>query len=239
MANVHATSNVSDRTAEALIDLILSDKLGAGTALPSERQLMDQLGVSRLVCREALAKLRGMGIIRAHHGKGAFVAELKDACANPATLKLLLGYGEISNDDIIRARLIIEPVAAGWATRQANKADRQEILSEAEAGFEGIEEMSVLDRAQKIAQLDVAFHQHIAAASGNPILPMLLKSMHELLLRIRLEVLIVKPDIVAQVCVDHRKIGAAIAGGDTEGAQRAMERHIRLRGRELLGAGKG
>ena len=58
--------------------------------------------------------------------------------------------------------------------------------------------------------------------------------MHELMLRVRLEVLILRPDITQRALADHRKIAAAIAAGDDKGAEAAMKRHIRLRGKELL-----
>jgi len=56
----------------------------------------------------------------------------------------------------------------------------------------------------------------------------------ELLLRVRLEALILKPDIALRALADHLKIAMAIRDGDSEGAKQAMERHIRLRGKELL-----
>ena len=74
----------------------------------------------------------------------------------------------------------------------------------------------------------------VAAAGGNPVFPMLLKDIHELLWRVRFEVLIIKPDITSRALVDHRKIATAIAEGDSKEAEEAMERHIRLRCRELL-----
>ncbi len=63
---------------------------------------------------------------------------------------------------------------------------------------------------------------------------MLLKNMHELMLRVRLEVLILHPDITRQALVDHKKIAAAIVDGDAKGAEEAMRRHIQLRGNELI-----
>ena len=153
--------------------------------LPSERELMREFGVSRLACREALAKMQGMGILKARHGKGVYLTDIRSMSVNPAVLRLLQVYGDISNANVLQARLIIEPPSAG-------------------------------------------------AASGNPVFPMLLKDIHELLWRVRFEVLIIKPDITSRALVDHRKIAAAIAEGDSKEAEEAMERHIRLRGRELL-----
>jgi len=232
--DIRQQANIADRIAEDLVDRILSDNFDIGEFLPSERNLMQEFGVSRLVCREALAKLRGMGIIKTRHGKGAFLADVKEAAVNPATLRILKAHGNISNTDVLQARLIIEPEAAGLAASHRNRTQSEQIYRQAEQAVGEYANLPLVERTQRCAEADVLFHQAIAAASGNPLLPMLLKSMHELLLRVRLEVLILKPDIVSRALADHLKIAMAIRDGDSEGAKRAMERHIRLRGEELL-----
>src|SRR2546422_7005798 len=44
-----------------------------GVALPSERKLMDEYGVTRATVRNALAELRAEGLIVMERGAGAFV----------------------------------------------------------------------------------------------------------------------------------------------------------------------
>lgn len=232
--DIRQEANIADRIAEVLVDRILADNFDMGEFLPSERDLMQEFGVSRLVCREALAKLRGMGIIKTQHGKGAFLADIKKATINPATLKILKAHGDISNLKVLQARLIIEPEAAGLAARHCNRSQSEKIYQQVEQSTAEYNNLPLVERAQRFAETDILFHQSITAASGNPLLPMLLKSMHELLLRVRLEALILKPDIALRALADHLKIAMAIRDGDSEGAKQAMERHIRLRGKELL-----
>ncbi|MDY6913135.1 MAG: FadR/GntR family transcriptional regulator [Planctomycetota bacterium] len=232
--DVHAKTNISDRIADALLERIMADGLGAGQVLPSERELMHEFGVSRLACREALAKLRGMGIIQARHGKGAFLADLDNSSLTPAILKLLRVHGHICSADVIDARLIIEPKAASLAARNANSAQRKGILNQVRDDLHNFEDSPIVQRARRFGEIDLSFHQSIAAASGNPILPMLLKSMHELLLRIRLEALILNPDIASRALADHKKIALAIGARDAQAAEKAMKSHIRLRGKDLL-----
>lgn len=232
--DVHANTNVADRMARALLDQIMTQKFSAGQALPSERELMRQFNVSRLACREALAKLRGMGIIESHHGKGTYLANTDELSVTPVSLELLQSQGHISNDDILEARLIIEPSGARLAASRADSSHRRLILDQANTQGDSFEGLSVVEYARHFSDVDIAFHQSVAAASGNPVLPMLLKSMHELLLRIRLEVLILQPDIVVRAMADHKKIAAAIDAADPITAARAMENHIQLRGKELL-----
>lgn len=232
--DVHVKTSISDHIVEELLERIRTNKLTAGDLLPSERTLMHEFGVSRLACREALAKLQGMGILKAHHGKGVYLADIKSLSVNPAVLRLLQVYGNISNNNVLEARLIIEPPAAALAAQQAGPDEKNAISKGVQDTEQDLSNLPLLERVQRFAEVDVAFHQAVASASGNPVLPMLLKNMHELMLRVRLEVLILKPDITQRALADHRKIAAAIAAGDAEEAEAAMERHIRLRGKELL-----
>ena len=66
-----------------LVDMISSGEYGAGDRLPPERILVEQLGVSRTVVREALNLLETRGLIRVEHGRGAIVsADGADALHN-------------------------------------------------------------------------------------------------------------------------------------------------------------
>lgn len=231
---IHNTSNISDRIVEKLLEMIRTNKLKSGDMLPSEREMMNDFGVSRLAYREALAKLQGMRVLKARHGKGVFLADIRSMSVNPEVLQLLQVYGDITNADVLQARLVIEPPSAGYAAKNASHTEKtqiRKITNEVENSLAGL---GPLEKAKRFAEEDVEFHQVVAAASGNPVLPMLLKSLHELLYRIRFEVLILKPDIIIRGMADHRKIAEAIQAGDSKAAAEAMERHLRLRGAELL-----
>jgi GntR family transcriptional regulator len=65
------------QTRDRVIDLI--DRLGVGNAIPSERQLSTDLGVSRLTVRAALDGLVREGYLVRRRGSGTFVREPKIA----------------------------------------------------------------------------------------------------------------------------------------------------------------
>lgn len=81
MANLLGSLSVdpaSDRAvfrqiADQLRALIRDGHLASGDQLPSEAQLMDQLGVARMTVRHALELLEREGLTRAEHGRGVFV----------------------------------------------------------------------------------------------------------------------------------------------------------------------
>ena len=64
-------------TRSRVLDLI--EQLGVGDAIPSERQLCSELGVSRLTVRAALDDLVRDGMLVRRHGSGTFVSEPKIA----------------------------------------------------------------------------------------------------------------------------------------------------------------
>src|SRR2546421_12333501 len=64
-------------TRQQVLDLI--ESLGVGEAIPSERQLSADLGVSRLTLRAALDELAREGYVIRRRGSGTFVSEPKIA----------------------------------------------------------------------------------------------------------------------------------------------------------------
>jgi GntR family transcriptional regulator len=80
MATVGGTKQVATKQSEArsrVLDLI--EQLRVGDAIPSERQLTHELGVSRLTVRAALDDLVREGLLVRRHGSGTFVSEPKIA----------------------------------------------------------------------------------------------------------------------------------------------------------------
>ena len=66
-----------ERVAAHVRALIKQERRKAGTALPSENELRDQLGVSRNTVRRAYALLVAEGLVVRRQGAGAFVADVK------------------------------------------------------------------------------------------------------------------------------------------------------------------
>jgi GntR family transcriptional regulator len=100
-----------DRVHAYLLDLIEEGK--AGASIPSERQLCEQLGVSRPTLRSVVDELVRDGALVRHHGKGVFIARAKIA----QRLTQLGGTGShtlASVDGVWASRtLAFEVVAAG------------------------------------------------------------------------------------------------------------------------------
>lgn len=67
------TSSLVDRVEDNLVQLLQDRKLKVGDSIPTELELTAILGVSRTVVREALLRLRLMGLIESKKKKGAVI----------------------------------------------------------------------------------------------------------------------------------------------------------------------
>src|SRR5499426_4787667 len=81
--------------------------LRPGDRLPSERELIDILDISRPSLREALRALSMLGVIESRHGGGAFVTDL-EARTLLAPLDFFLSLSESNLADVFESRRIIE-----------------------------------------------------------------------------------------------------------------------------------
>ena len=66
-------NSASSQIYEQLLHYIISGEWPVGTRLPSEKDLAEQFGVSRVPIREALQRLRAIGVVRSLQGSGSFV----------------------------------------------------------------------------------------------------------------------------------------------------------------------
>jgi DNA-binding FadR family transcriptional regulator len=67
------TRSLAEAVVEYLKERIASQALQRGDKLPTESELMDTLGVSRTVIREAISRLQAGGLIETRHGIGSFM----------------------------------------------------------------------------------------------------------------------------------------------------------------------
>lgn len=204
---------------EHLEHVILSGAVAVGSKLPSERELCAIYDVSRPVIRETLAGLVERGYIEVFPGRGSFVrAVAVDELAEP--LSRATRQAGITARHLVSARLMLECAAAELAAERASDEDIARIdraLAEHNAAS------SLADRAHT----DLAFHEAVAVASGNPVIALMFGAIrtqvHALMLRSL-------SDRVVRNAGDpmHERIAEAIAAHDPGGARQAMRDHVEL-----------
>ncbi|MFN8203811.1 MAG: FadR/GntR family transcriptional regulator [Solirubrobacteraceae bacterium] len=205
-----------EEVADQLIRLIASGHTEE-VRLPPERQLCDDLAVSRNVLREALSALTRMGVIDTR-GKTRFgrtararALQLGRAPSQPPSRDPLL--------DPIEVRRILEPEVAAIATERATAAALEEIRRCVELMAEGIE------AGQNVVEYDSAFHSAIARATDNLIVMELVAGLAESLRHSR-EVSFRPREASTEALADHQAILDAMERRDPAAAREAMTAHL-------------
>ncbi|MDT8862102.1 FadR family transcriptional regulator [Alkalihalobacillus sp. MEB130] len=141
---------------------ILSEiKLGSfeiGDKLPSERELCEQFGVSRAPIRQALSALELNGVIYSRQGEGVYVKNKETVAQNSQSAFFL---ESVSPEDIVEARMNIEPLIIQFAALRATEEDivglRATLTKMEEETKAGI----------YVPETDETLHSQIAKASQN------------------------------------------------------------------------
>lgn len=152
---------VSDLVAERLLSMIADGRLAPGQRLPGERQLAEQMGVSRVSVRAALQRLKTQGFLAAVQGGGTKVIS-SETTMDPG-LAQLLRLNRENLHDLAELRVLME----AWAARRAALNATPEHLAEMSAVLAAMEADSA--RGQRNADDDVRFHLAVAKASGSAI----------------------------------------------------------------------
>jgi DNA-binding FadR family transcriptional regulator len=146
---------------QRLRDAIEQGYLSVGEPVPSERELCEQLGVSRTIVREAIRVLSAQGILTVSQGRRAVVAaDLRSASLGPIR-QLVEDTARRTFSDILDARLILEVACAERAAQRAGAAD----LAAMQSALDGLRTAPPHSRAAEAAHL--AFHRAVAQASNN------------------------------------------------------------------------
>lgn len=205
-----------------LRNMITQKQVAVGERLPPERELAQQLNVTRTLVREALIMLELEGLIEVRRGAGIYV--INDAPVARAAIP------SASNDagpfEMLQARQLLESNIAEFAALQATRDDivkmRQALaLEERELAQATVDQSEDGDRN---------FHLAIAEATHNSMLVELFKQSwqwrEDNVMWSQLHRHLVDSDYRKQWLEDHKKILAALIKKDARAAKQAMWQHL-------------
>lgn len=202
---------------------IQAGQLLPGDKLPTESAVMELLGVSRTVVREAISRLQASGFVETRHGIGTFVLE------SPAADNFRIDSHNLATlDDVIAVlelRISLETEAAGLAAQRAS-AEQLAAMADALQSFS----MAIHSESDAVPS-DFQFHMEIAKATGNRHFADLMTYLGtHLIPRTRIKTADQAPEgrqaYLARVHGEHESIYNAIQNQDTEGARAAMRTHL-------------
>ena len=155
--------NVGDIVFEQMMQAIASNEWASGAKIPSENELSDTLGVSRITVRGALQRLAALDIIETRRGKGSFVKELDSA----RDFITLFPSFVLNDNDIFQMLAFRDVFECGSASHAAHNAD-EESIARLEVALNGMKDNSLSSAERR--RWDTEFHVAIGEATKNPII---------------------------------------------------------------------
>jgi DNA-binding FadR family transcriptional regulator len=215
--------NLMEEVVARIAGEIRSGRLAPGARLPTEQKLMQAMGVSRTVVREAVAALRAEGLVTTRQGSGAFVSA--DTSRVPFRID---PDGLVSIEDVLdvmELRLAIEVEAAALAAERTT----QQALAAIDAALRDME--AAIGRGEGAVGEDFALHRAIAVASGNPRFVELLRYLGGYVIpRQRVRVSVDAPEqqrhYLTRIQKEHARICEAIGARRPAEARKAMRVHL-------------
>ncbi|WP_244850911.1 FadR/GntR family transcriptional regulator [Caballeronia sp. SL2Y3] len=216
--------NLTEEVVAELSERIRSGTLQPGDKLPTESEIMAQLGVSRTVVRESISRLQAARLVQTRHGIGTFVLEAGDhdrfqiEAAGDLTIRDVMA--------ILELRISLEAEAAGLAAMRRtdeNLAQMRRALDEFER--------HIASGTENAVAADVAFHLELAKATGNRYFHSILSQLGNTIIpRTRVNSAALAHNdpgsYLDRVNREHEDIYDAIERRDPEAARAAMRMHL-------------
>lgn len=197
---------------------ICSGRYRPGSVLPSEPELGERFGFSRIVIREAIKSLVAKGMLEVSRRVGTLVLEpSRWNLFDPHVITWRAAsadFDETMARDLMELRRIVEPAAVRLAAERASEGERRALRA------------AYMAMARAVAgkgdyvEADLAFHTTILSACGNQYVRQMQEALSAML-KASFEIVSTKPGGPAQSLPMHEAVCVAIEKGDAKAAERA------------------
>ncbi|MDX8452330.1 FadR/GntR family transcriptional regulator [Mesorhizobium sp. VK9D] len=209
--------SIWQEVASQISQMIDNGVMAPGEKLPSEREMCQQFGISRISLREALRALERQGFIEVHAGRGAFVRSPADRSQHVLQAWISMGADNVAK--VFELRKLFEPNLAALAARSITGENIDRLRA-------AIEALRVnLNDPEKAIEADADFHRILGESTGNPLIESL---VHFVMTATGAErsVTLNSTKGVKQALLGHERILERIVARDEAGARQAMEAHL-------------
>ncbi|HDS1737396.1 MULTISPECIES: FCD domain-containing protein [Pseudomonas] len=219
-----SSSTVVTSVVEKLRQALARGQWRSGDMLPGQRELAEQMGISRPSLREAVIVLETLGLVRSLPGKGVLVLDAEAA----ATESLSDSVGAPSLADVLELRYTLEPFIVGLVAQSANSGDigqlRLTLMDMREALDAGDSEAGVTAY--------IALHQALFALTTNPIFQSVVQQTGTALKQ-SADMLRNSPEHLAARLRESDAVVRAIRDKNSAEASAQMRRHILEEGQRM------
>lgn len=211
---------------EQIKNMVDKGEMKPGDKFPSERELMEKLGVSRAVLREAFRVLESRGLVESKPGGGRYLRKVDGFQLQGSTSMDLERFALV---DVVEAREIVEVRVARLAAERATDQELENLLAldeEFHGNRSNLAEYREKDR-------DLAFHIALAEMAHNFMLREMVNFMLTLTRDLR-EKAILDYDDWIMLCEQHSDIVRAIVKRNGADAAYRMSLHLESLRRDIL-----
>ena len=221
MFNPIIATKVYEQVIQQIKDMIADGSLKKGDKLPSERELVENLKVSRSSIREALRSMENIGLIECRQGIGNFIGtNMENSLYEPLSIMFLLQ--DNTSQEIFELRLAIEVETAELAAKKINLEELKELKLL-------VNKMKQTDDQNLSISLDKEFHYKVAQAAHNVLMLNMMNAVSSLVDAYRKDALVkivAVKDNIKVLALQHEKIYKALSENNSEESVKAMKAHI-------------
>ncbi|KVC82330.1 GntR family transcriptional regulator [Burkholderia ubonensis] len=214
MKNVPHT--VTDAAIATIRDRIEAGVYPVGSLLPAQRQLSEELEISRASLREALSTLEALGMLRIRAGKGVYVES-----AQASTSHAWRFAEQSSPPDTYQMRYALE----GFAARMAARVVTDDDIAWFEDNLAELHVALTENALDDASQLDFEFHMRIVNVAGNAAIESILRSSADIMKESQ-RMPFYRRELLFSTWHEHRAIVDALIAHDPDAAGTAIETHI-------------
>jgi GntR family transcriptional repressor for pyruvate dehydrogenase complex len=222
----------SDEAFRQVVAMIFEGQLAPGARLPSERDLSEQLKVSRPTLRDALSRLQARGYIEIRPKSGNYVCNVI-----PQSMRGPLAEGLESRVLELHDANEIRKVLETWAAEEAARSPEPEKLKLLRECVETMRETAPLRTKGQYArhrEADRRFHETIAEMTRNPVYQHLIRFLTGVIRKcISVSRELMPDDYGQQNLREHEAVYEAIRRADVAQTRKAMIRHFEFVERNL------
>ncbi|MEU9013481.1 FadR/GntR family transcriptional regulator [Streptomyces sp. NPDC048479] len=200
-------SALSDQVIAQLRNQITSGEWPVGSRIPTEPELVEQLGVARNTVREAVRALAHNGLLDIRQGSGTYVVATSELAG-----VMHRRFADANPRHIAELRSTLESSAAKLAAERRTERD----LKQLDTLLARREEAWATGDAEQFVAADATFHQAVVAASHNEVLTEIYADLGDLLRDwLRDDV---GRELRPENHMDHARMVEAIRAGDGDAA---------------------
>ncbi|MFD1065710.1 FadR/GntR family transcriptional regulator [Oceanobacillus locisalsi] len=172
---INLNRTISSEIVLIIKDNLLNGSLKPGDKLPTEKELMEQLGVSRTPVRESIKILEAIGVIQIKRGEGMFITNnLSQFSLNPLIFSLIMHSNNI--EKLIEFRQHFEVLLMNMIIAEENDIKNIEDVYHSQ-----VKRMNPDLSPEELANIDLEFHYAVLEATNNPFIIEIGKTIYEII----------------------------------------------------------